>query len=166
MPPVRPHRIISFALVHTLIAGVTAASGLQDTVAQCQAIEDRHARLACFDALPHSDTRAQPTATADTRIKSQPADAGKASSDMTQGPPRLHEFPKASEIVRLSRTIDERHIFYLEDGTVWQESRNGSHRFVPGHAVSIGQSPVLGSETIASYWMEVDGAKFKVVRLR
>ncbi|MBB6093467.1 hypothetical protein HNQ60_002348 [Povalibacter uvarum] len=151
MQTVRPHTIFPALLMPLLAAGAATAAGLENTVAQCQTIEDRHARLACFDALPHPVKQSAPAGTTE-RVS--------AHSTAVDGS------PKTSQITRISRTIDNRQIFHLDDGTVWQENRNGSRRFESGHAVSITQSQVLGSETIASYWMEVEGAKFKVVRLR
>ncbi len=146
-------------LMPTLISGSAFAAGLETTVAQCQAIEDRQARLACFDALPRAVTRvAVPSAPAPVE-RQKPGQGETAATEPAA-------VAKTSEIIRISKAIDNRQILYLEDGTVWQESRNGSRRFQAGQRASIAQSQVLGSETIVSYWMEIDSAKFKVVQLR
>lgn len=76
------------------------------------------------------------------------------------------DFPRALEVTRISKTIDSRHIFYLSDGSAWQEFRNGSKRFRANRTATVEQSNVLGSSMFTSYWMNIDGAKFQVIPLK
>lgn len=152
---------------------VTAAAGLDDSVARCQAIGDRVARLQCFDELPGSAAQEPAPAVSDpARVRSSTNQGGQTAGQKAgaaqrdTAPPRSDDPARTLEVTRISKTIDDRHIFYLSDGSVWQEFTGGSKRFRANSAATVEQSNVLGSTMFASYWMQIDGAKFKVIPLR
>ncbi|HMN45404.1 MAG TPA: hypothetical protein PKE27_12550 [Povalibacter sp.] len=156
-------------------ASQATAAGLDDAVARCQAIADRATRLQCFDELPGraaQEAAPAPVATDTAKVRPSTDQGGQAASQKTVAAsrdtvaPRIDEAPKAFEVTRISKTIDDRHIFYLSDGSAWQESSGGSKRFRANSMATIEQSSPLGGTLLASYWMRIDGAKFKVIPLR
>jgi hypothetical protein len=160
-------RDVLLAMVLSFDSMMTAAAGLDDSVTRCQAIEDPAVRLRCFDELLAADKQAAAPSvseTAGTRQSTNHQKTAVVSRDNAE--PQIGDFPRTLEVASVSKTIDDRHIFYLRDGSVWQEVRNGPRRFDTNRAVTIARSKNLGSAMFASYWMEIDGAKFKVIPLR
>lgn len=168
-----PSKSVFLVFVLPLAVQATAAAGLNDSVARCQAIEDRAARLQCFDELPGRATQGAASSVTETAKARQSTDqeSQAARQNATVAPhekatAQPDDFPRALEVTRISKTIDSRHIFYLSDGSAWQEFRNGSKRFRANRTATVEQSNVLGSSMFTSYWMNIDGAKFQVIPLK
>lgn len=169
-----PHKSIVLVFALPFVFQMAAAAGLDDSVARCQAIEDSASRLQCFDELHGPATTEAAPSVKETAKASQPNAAPATSSKVTATtrgtPPHTttsgDDFPKTLEITRISKTIDDRHIFYMSDGSVWQEFGNGRKRFKANQTATIEFSSALGSSRFASYWMRIDGAKFQVISLR
>ncbi|XOV88238.1 MAG: hypothetical protein ACFHX7_25330 [Pseudomonadota bacterium] len=169
------HTRIGILLVSLALGtGVQADDDLPSQVARCQAIAMASTRLACFDALPRlAVTSPQSTVTAPTK----PATPVQASAEgrtpavattpavtvATTAPPP--PFPRTATIERISRTIDNRQVFYLDDGSIWRETRTSRSVYKPGTTVTIEESGVLGTDNWKRYRLKIGNRSFSVVEV-
>lgn len=137
------------ALSGALVAG--AAVGLQETaLAQCAAISDATARLACYDALAGrpADPAAAPAAAAPSA-----ADFGKPKTEQPE-PASLD-----ARVVGSVKSWGPGTVFRLDNGQSWKVVGDDS-----GYYPGIPENPevTLTRSFLGAYWMEIRAINRKV----
>lgn len=123
-------------------AALSPTDDLRVALESCRALVSPDERLTCYDksverfVLHDRTADAQSTATggsAEAAMETQaadPADAPQATPEWAQAPspPVLRADPGPQEftgvVVRIVRTSAGRHLFFLEDGSVWEQTQD------------------------------------------
>ncbi len=81
--------------------------------------------------------------------------------------PAQHEqtYPKTARIERISKNIDNRQVFFLDDGSIWRESRASRTSYEPGTTVTVEESGVLGRDSWKRYRLQIGNRSFSVVNI-
>lgn len=149
--------IVTLALSLT-ISMAASASGLAEQVQRCQEIDNDASRLDCFDAIGVEASKPGVGRPVEPSSARQEAAAPVA----TPSPRSEEDIPVRSEVVEIKKTIDNRHIFYLKDGSVWLQSRSSHRRYKEGVQVVVRRVGPRGA--FSSYRMEMGDHAFRVVK--
>jgi hypothetical protein len=146
---------ITFTLFLTA-SGLAFAADLAGQVQRCQKIDNDIARLACFDAVAGGGENL----TAQEEVADRQSTPAAPVARPT--PPSEADVPRRSEVVEIKKTIDNRHIFYLRDGSVWIQARSSHRRYKEGVKVVVRRVGPRGA--FSSYRMEMGDQSFRVIQ--
>jgi hypothetical protein len=117
--------VLLAAIVSSMPVLSIAEDNLRDALKSCAAFDDGAVRLSCYDRISGRQNEARNPVREDPAVASAPV----AAPPETLGAESLHrddekkvkEPPVAARVIRCTKDVRDKYIFYLEGGQVWKQ---------------------------------------------